>query len=113
MNEDPLDLTPLDPTRDPAFDDRVSAILRAARVGASPAVTDYLSRWIRPALAAAAVIAALGVIPLVRQTRAPAAGSTAAILGVPPGLLAIARSGAAPGVADLADAFDVEAHRER
>lgn len=113
MNEDPLDLSPLDPTRDPTFDERVSAVVRAARVGASPAVSDYLSRWTRPALAAAAVIAALSVIPLVRQTRAPAAGTTAEILGVPPGLVAIARSGASPGVADLADAFGVEAHHER
>jgi hypothetical protein len=118
MTEDPLDLSPLDlsaldPTRDPSFDNRVSAIVLAASVGSSLAVADYLARWTRPALAAAAVIAALSVIPLVGQRRVPAGGTTAEILGVPPGLVAIARSSTPPGVADLADALDVEANHER
>jgi hypothetical protein len=112
MSEERLDLSSLDPTRDPSFDERVSAIVRAARVGSSPAVVDYLSRWTRPALAVAAVIAVLGGVPLLRQSR-PVGETMAEILGVPSGLVAIARSGAAPGVADLADAFDVEARHER
>jgi len=113
MSEDPLDLSPLDPTRSPAFDERVAAIVRAARVGASPAVVDYLSRWTRPALAAAAVIAVLSGIPLVRRDRTMAGGTTAEILGVPPGLAAIARSAQAPGVVDLAEALGVEATHGR
>jgi hypothetical protein len=114
MNEEnPLDLSSLDPTRDPSFDDRVSAILRAAHVGSPPAVVDYLSRWTRPALAAAAVIAALSIPPLVRGTPAAVGGTTAEILGVPPGLVAMARSQRAPGVADLAEALNVEANHGR
>jgi hypothetical protein len=113
MNEDPLDLSPLDPTHDPSFDTRVSAIVLTARFGASPAVADYLAQWTRPALAAAAVIAALSVIPLVGQRRVPTGGTTAEILGVPPGLVAIARSATPPGVADLAEALDVEADHGR
>jgi hypothetical protein len=113
MNEDPLDLSSLDPTRDPSFADRVSAIVLAARVGSSPAVVDYLARWTRPALAAAAVIAALSVIPLVGRRRAPAGATTAEILGVPPGIVAIARSATPPGVADLAEALNVEANHGR
>jgi hypothetical protein len=112
MSETPLDLSPLDPTRDPKFDDRVSAIVRAARLGTSTAVVDYLSRWTRPALAAAAVIAALSFVPLLRSPR-PAGGSTADILGVPPGLVAIEMSSSRPGVADLADALNVEADHGR
>ena len=54
MSEEPLDLSPLDPTRGPAFDHRVAAIISEARVGAPATVVDYLSRWTRPALAAAA-----------------------------------------------------------
>jgi hypothetical protein len=112
-DEKPLDLSVLDPTRDPSFDDRVSAIVRAARLGSPPPVVDYLSRWTRPVLAAAAVIAALSVIPLIRGSRPAGGATTAEILGVPPGLLAIARSDRTPGVADLADALDVEPNHGR
>jgi len=110
MSPQPIDLSSLDPTRDPAFDERVSAIVRAARVGSPAGVVDYLSRWTRPALAAAAAIALLSAIPAVRASLnpSPVAGTTAEILGVPPGLIAIARSARAPGVADLAEALDVE-----
>ena len=108
MTEEPLDFSPLDPTLGPAFDDRVAAIVREARVGGPPAVADYLSRWTRPALAAAAVIAVVSAIPLSRRTQPPAGGTTAEILGVPPGLVAIARSSQPPGVTDLAEALGVE-----
>jgi hypothetical protein len=109
MTEEPLDLGPLDPTRGPDFDRRVAAIVREARVGRPPAVADYLSRWTRPALAAAAVIAAMSAIPLIRRAPSPTAVTTAEILGVPPGLAAIARSSQPPGVTDLAEALGVEA----
>ncbi len=113
MSEDPLDFSPLDPTRGPAFDDRVAVIVREARVGAVPTVVDYLSRWTRPALAAAAVIALVSGIPLLRQHAPPVGGTTAEILGVPPGLVAIARSTQVPGVTDLAEALGVEASHGR
>jgi hypothetical protein len=113
MSEEPLDLSPLDPTRGAAFDNRVAAIIRAAHVGAPASVVDYLSRWTRPALAAAAVIAVLSGIPLLRHDAPPVGGTTAEILGVPPGLVAIARSTQAPGVTDLAEALGVEASHGR
>ena len=113
MSEDPLDLSPLDPTRGPAFDDRVAAIVREARVGAAPTIVGYLSRWTRPALVAAAVIALVSGIPLLRQNAPPVGGTTAEILGVPPGFVAIARSTQAPGVIDLAEALGVEASHGR
>jgi hypothetical protein len=113
MSEEPLDLSPLDPTRGAAFDGRVAAIIREARVGAPATVVDYLSRWTRPALAAAAMIALLSGIPLFRRNVAPVGGTTAEILGVPPGLVAIARSAQAPGVTDLAEALGVEANHGR
>jgi hypothetical protein len=109
MSEEPLDLSPLDPTRGAAFDNRVAAIIREARVGAPVTVVDYLSRWTRPALAAAV----LSGIPLLRQDAPPVGGTTAEILGVPPGLVAIARSTQAPGVTDLAEALGVEASHGR
>jgi len=108
MNDEPVDLSALDPTRDPSFGQRVSAIVGEARVGKAPAVTDYLSSWTRPALAAAAVIAAMSAIPLLRRNPVPAGGTMAEILGVPPGLVAIARSSQSPGVTDLAEALGVE-----
>jgi hypothetical protein len=113
MSEEPLDLSPLDPTRSAAFDNRVAAIIREARVGAPATVVDYLSRWTRPALVAAAVIALVSGIRLLRQNAPPVGGTTAEILGVPPGLVAIARSTQAPGVIDLAEALGVEANNGR
>ena len=113
MSENPLDLSSLDPTLDRGFDDRVSAIVASARLGASADVADYLSRWTRPALAAAAVIAALSAVPLFHPASSPVAGSTADVLGVPPGLVAIARSSSPPGVADLAEALNVEGNHGR
>lgn len=107
MNETPIDLSPLDPLRDPEFEARVSAIVHSARVEQRVAVVDYLSRWTRPALAAAAIIAALAVVPLIRGSER-AGASTAEILGVPPGLVAIATSSSPPGIADLAEALNVE-----
>ena len=113
MNEEPLDLSPLDPTRSPAFDDRVESIVRAVRIGAPLAVVEHLSRWTRPALVAAAVIVVFAGVPLIRGNRSPVGGTTAEILGVPPGLVAIARSAQPPGVTDLAEALGVEADHGR
>ena len=76
-------------------------------------IVDYLSRWTRPALVAAAVIALVSGIPLLRQNAPPVGGTTAEILGVPPGFVAIARSTQAPGVIDLAEALGVEASHGR
>jgi hypothetical protein len=44
MSPQPIDLSSLDPTRDPAFDERVSAIVRAARVGSPAGVVCHAGR---------------------------------------------------------------------
>ena len=108
MIDDPIDLSPLDPSRDPsALDARIAAIARDALI---PPATDLfveLAAWVRPALAAAAVIAAIAIVPLVRQP-SPRRVTTAEILGVPTAVVELARSNTPPGVVDLVEAFNAE-----
>ena len=118
MTDDAPNLDPLDPTSDPSFDARVRAsaadamAARAARLSA-PATDVFatLGIWMRPALAAAAVVVAVGLPALAGRplwtssSRAEArAGSTADILGIPPSLMSLTRSREAPSVAQLAAA---------
>lgn len=118
MNDDRMDLEALDPTRDADFDTRVAAVAAhamAARTGASRGVLADLVRWTRPALIAAAVIVAVTIPVLVRARQAgerpPARGaSSAEILGIPQGLIALGRE-AQPSVVQLAEAVGVSSSR--
>jgi hypothetical protein len=78
---------PLDPSLDPArweamvreIVDRAAPIL-AGYAGRGPA--DWLASWVRPTLAAAAVVAALAVGALVAGGRGTAPGSDPAAIGL-------------------------------
>lgn len=108
MIDDPIDLSPLDPVRDPlAFDARVAAIARDAVIPPDEDVLAALATWARPALAAAAVIAAIAIYPLVHRTP-PRRVTTAEILGVPTAVVELARSNTPPGLVDLAEALNAE-----
>lgn len=118
MTDSPLDLSPLDPTRDrAAFDARVLAIARdAAKIARAPESTPLstLASWTRPALAAAAVLIALALPPLVRGRSQPARPvTTADVLGVPRSLVELAASSTAPGVVDLAEALNTDGSHVR
>jgi len=119
MTDSPLDLSPLDPTRDRvAFDARVAAIARdavqVAHAGRDTTPLTMLAAWTRPALAAAAALVALALPPLLRDRPLPArAISTAEILGVPRPLIELATSSTPPGVVDLVDALNTDAAHAR
>lgn len=94
MSEERIDFSALDPTADAArFDGLVRAVRAAGepelrRLRARPGVMAGVVAWTRPALAAAAVLAALSVGTLARQPRAAAlpagpASPVAAGLGIP------------------------------
>lgn len=105
----PLDFSALDPLRDErALDARIAAIARDAVIPPPPNVFAELAAWTRPALAAAAVLAALAAYPLVRATGGHRPVSTAEILGVPSGVVELARSNTPAGVIDLAEALNTE-----
>lgn len=79
--------TPLDPTRDPA---RWESMVRGIVDRAAPILAGYAARgpaewlvaWVRPTLAAAAVVAALALGALVAGGRGPAAENGAAAIGL-------------------------------
>jgi hypothetical protein len=118
MNDDRLNLDALDPTRDAAFEQRVSAIaadaMRARRVRSASARSDVfaeLAAWMRPALAAAVLIAIVSAAALVREARlaspdaaTPRGASAAEILGIPQSLIALTRSSEPASVTQLAAA---------
>jgi anti-sigma-K factor RskA len=110
MVDDPLDLSPLDPTTDPArFARRLAEIgaraaepLAARRANAT-GVLGALPRWRRPMLAAAAVVALISIAALVRvdvPNRSSATGVAEAI-GVPQGLASWVRADSTPDPAEL------------
>jgi hypothetical protein len=78
---------PLDPTRDPErWEAMVQGIVdRAAPILAGYAArgpAEWLATWVRPTLAAAAVVAALAIGALVAGGRGAVAGSEAAAIGL-------------------------------
>ncbi|HSB55832.1 MAG TPA: hypothetical protein VLD58_15830 [Gemmatimonadales bacterium] len=110
--DDPIDLSPLDPRRDPArFERMVGAIVQAAmtppRATRGTLVLAELLRWTRPALAAAAVVALVAGTALF-SLRRPSAAPGEAILeavGIPEPLAAWARADHYPSTAELLAAF--------
>lgn len=109
MTDSPLDLSPLDPLRDEhALDARIAAIARDAMIPPPADLFSELASWARPALAAAAVIAAVAAYPLFRQRPIARPVTTAEILGVPTAVVELARSNTPPGVIDLAEALSAE-----
>jgi hypothetical protein len=92
MIDDPVDLSPLDPTRDDARFDAMARQLAEKAIGArhTPS-TDPLGEllsWTRPALAAAALIAAVSTLALSRMSITAVTTSrratSADVLGIPP-----------------------------
>jgi len=78
---------PLDPTRDPErWESTVRGIMeRAAPIlagYAAPGPADWLAAWVRPALAAAAVVSALAIGALVAGGGGEAAGNGASAIGL-------------------------------
>ena len=113
MIDDPIDFSPLDPLRDaPALDARIAAIARDAVIPRPADLFAELAALARPALAAAAVIAALAIYPLVHRP-APRRVTTAEILGVPAAVVELARADTPPGVVDLVEAVNSEVPRAR
>ena len=123
MNDERLNFDALDPTRDPSIEQRVSAIaadaMRARHVRGGRAVApraDFvadLSTWMRPALAAAVLIALVSTAALLREATVgssaatPRGASAAEILGIPPSLISLTRSSEPPSVTQLAAAAGV------
>jgi hypothetical protein len=115
MNEERIDFSPLDPTRDRArFDSTVRSIsaraagaLAARRARSNP--VSELARWRRPVLAAAAVALLFcgGVLIGVRTpAQVPESGSIAEAIGVPSLLAEGLQAGELPTPADLFVAFE-------
>jgi hypothetical protein len=117
MNDDRLNLDPLDPTRDNAFVSRVAGIATdamAARRGINAArrtLLGDLGAWLHPALVGAGLVAAACLVALVAErapgSPAPSGRGAAAseILGIPAPLVALARSTQAPSVTQLVAAL--------
>ena len=116
MNDQPIDFTPLDPTRETArFDAVAGAISRdAMQARAYRAATRYdvfaqLTRWSRPALIAAAVVVAAAAASLMRsRNAAPARISVASgtdVLGIPQPLMELLRSSRTPSLTQIDQAL--------
>jgi hypothetical protein len=114
MNDQPIDFSSLDPTRDSArLEALAGAIARdamAARAHRSTRSSDFLSEltaWTRPALAAAAIVLAVAISMLV-ITRAPATRAVANatdVLGIPPELMDLVHSPRTPSLTQIDEAL--------
>lgn len=121
MNDERLNLDALDPTRDASFEQRVAAIAADAMLARRTRVTSprgglvgELSAWMRPALAAAALIGAVSLAALLREARLssaaaspPGGASAAQILGIPQSLISLTRSNDPVSVTQLAAAVGI------
>ena|SRR5215510_1824281 len=110
MNDESIDLSPLDPTRDSArFDAAVSVIVRdallarARRVVKRSSVFDDIASWFRPALLAASVVLALAVPALVRHRASEATqpASATEVLGIPTRFTELLHSPRTPSLGEL------------
>ena len=115
MNDDRLDLSPLDPTRDPVryaralrrIMDHAALPLAARRARVTP--IGQVTRWWRPmlALAAALAVAAVGVLTRVGPV-SPAAreAGLAEALGIPAAVATWMTTGEAPSGAQVFAVFE-------
>ena len=106
MDDRPLDLTPLDPLRDPRFDARVNAIVREAFAARRQSVLAVVGGWTRPMLIAAALALAV-LLPALTRRAVQRPVSAAEILGVPSTLVDLVASTAHPSLEDIAEALAV------
>ena len=123
----PVDLTPLDPFREPERTDAiVAAIVRdamAARRTRPPALVRQVDRWAVPALAAAAVVLAVSLSALSRTrpitpadlasatTAAADSAASAERFGLPAPVIALTRPDRSPTPAEIVAAFSTQMPR--
>ncbi len=115
MNDDPIDLSPLDPASDPERLERLIGAIRVqvapvlALVAARRGVMEQIAAWRTPMLVAAAVVVAVSAVLLagVRRAGAAATGTPhlAEAVGVPAPVAEWLRRGELPTSAELLDAF--------
>ena len=120
MNDERIDLSSLDPTREPRFSAVAGSIARdamaarAARAGVGSDVLGSIAAWMRPALLAAGIILAIA-IPALARLRAPIApverASAMDVLGIPRELTELLHSTEAPTLAELHDALATNSGR--
>jgi len=108
MSDDPLDLTPVDPTRDTErFEEMVAAIrfrseAAFVRRRRRPTILDGVAGWWTPALAAAALIAAASAVTWVVAYPASAQPSIVAeATGVPAAVADWAQTDTTPSPGEL------------
>jgi hypothetical protein len=117
MTDDRLDLSPLDPTRDSVGFDRVvgrimdRAALPLARRRARATAIGQITTWWKPmlAVAAAVVLAAVGVLTQVEPAAATAQvqeASLAEAMGIPSTLVGWMSSEETPTAAQVFSAFE-------
>ena len=114
MNDERIDFSSIDPTRDRHFADIAGTIARdalAARATATAQRSDFaasLLSWMRPALLAAAIVLAVAIPALGRigATRVPPRPVSATeIMGIPRALTDLLHSSTAPTITELHDAL--------
>ncbi len=114
MNDEPINLSLLDPTRKPRFNAMAGAIARdamaarAARPSSGADMLGSIAAWMRPALLAAGIVLAIA-IPALARLRAPRVPvervSAMEVLGIPRELTDLLRSSQTPTLAELHDAL--------
>lgn len=116
MNDDPIDFTALDPTRNATRFNAVTGSIardamraRAVRAGAPLDVLSELSRWTTPALLAAALVIAVAISTLARvrlgSPRQTMAVSATDIMGIPPQLMDLVHSPRTPSLTQIDQAL--------
>jgi len=116
---DPIDLSPLDPTRSSRFDAIASGITRdamaarARRGAAPPDLLAALAAWTRPALVAAAVVLAVAIPVLARSRQRPrgwvaqmsGVASAMDVMGIPQPLVELMHSAETPSLTQINEAL--------
>jgi len=114
MNDRPIDFSLLDPTRDTVRLDEIAQtiardamIARAQRSARPTDLLSVLAGWMRPALAAAAIVLAVAISTLV-MSRMPSTRSVASatdVLGIPRELMDLVHSARTPSLTQIDEAL--------